>query len=153
MQIVNMKDRPDACRLLAQWHYEEWKELYPTDTEETFYRDLQKSLGADDIPSTWLMVDGETILGSCSIIEDDMESRQDLTPWLANVFVHPDYRGQGLGSKLVNAVMQKARDIGLQRFYLFTEDQTALYQKLGWTVHEEMLNNGIPVTIMRVDFA
>tara|TARA_B100001109_G_scaffold255890_1_gene262325 strand:+ start:37273 stop:37749 length:477 start_codon:yes stop_codon:yes gene_type:complete len=153
LDIINLKERPDVCQQLAHWHYQEWHALYPQDSAESFLQDLKKSLGDRDIPSTWIMVEGDQLLGSCSLIEDDMDSRQELTPWLANVFIHPQHRGRGLGSQLVRAVMDKARQAGVSRCYLFTEDQSALYRKLGWTVYEETDNHGIPVTLMQMEFS
>jgi len=150
LDIINLRQRPSAAALLARWHYQEWQVLYPDDTEESFKRDLEKSLTDENVPSTWLLTEGENIIGSCSIIEQDMDIHPELSPWLANVFIHADYRGQGLGSRIIQAVMKQAAASGLDRLYLFTEDQAEFYQRFGWQVIEQPLYNGIAVSLMTI---
>ncbi|NUM53388.1 MAG: GNAT family N-acetyltransferase [Candidatus Hydrogenedentes bacterium] len=52
--------------------------------------------------------------------------------WLADVFVDPDFRGQGLGKFLVQCVVDHpdCRDIRL--FMLGTRDAHGLYERYGW---------------------
>lgn len=52
--------------------------------------------------------------------------------WLADVFVDPGYRGQGLGKFLVKCVVEHpdCRDIRL--FMLGTRDAHGLYARYGW---------------------
>jgi len=39
------------------------------------------------------MLDGERVAGCCALLTNDLISRQDLWPWLACLYVEPDYRG------------------------------------------------------------
>src|SRR5690606_12830155 len=96
--------------------------------------------------------DQQTLLGSASLLADDMSSHPELTPWLASVYVAEQHRGQGIGSTLVRRVMQHARDIGIKRLYLYTPDQEKLYARLGWQVLSGEQYNGTAVTIMFIDF-
>jgi len=52
--------------------------------------------------------------------------------YLADVFVLPAYRGQGLGKQLVAEVMAHPELQGLRRFMLATADAHALYAKFGF---------------------
>ena len=42
-----------------------------------------------------------------------MDTRKELSPWLASVFVAPEFRKWGIGSKLVLHVMEQAREDSL----------------------------------------
>jgi GNAT superfamily N-acetyltransferase len=53
--------------------------------------------------------------------------------YLADVFVLPAHRGQGLARRMIEA-MQGHPDLqGLRRWLLFTRDMQPLYARLGWT--------------------
>ena len=148
MHIAHLKDHPEYLLTIAAWHFNEWRQLYPQDTLDSFTADLENTMAGGILPSTWLlMADGE-LLGSASILQQDLDSHPQLSPWLANVYIRADQRGRGLGRYLLEGVLQRARDAGLTSLYLFTEDQMALYQRLGFHITEQYHCNGRPIVIM-----
>ena len=52
--------------------------------------------------------------------------------WLADVFIIEEVRGDGLGKKLVAAIMAHPELQGLRRFMLGTRDAHKLYEKYGF---------------------
>jgi GNAT superfamily N-acetyltransferase len=52
--------------------------------------------------------------------------------WLADVFIVEERRGQGLGKRLVAAVLAHPRLQGLRRFLLGTADAHGLYTRFGF---------------------
>ena len=107
MQILNLKDEPQHISQLAEWHQHEWSSLNPGRTLEQRIETMQAYLRDDLVPSTYI-AKGPELMGSAAIIANDMETRPELTPWLASVFVAPAYRNQSIGSRLVKHVMQQA---------------------------------------------
>ena len=88
-------------------------------------------------------------MGMASIDPYDMITRPDLSPWLAAVYVAPEFRHNGIGSKLVRAVMQEAVVLGLDRIYLFTPNKINFYNRLGWQFFEHAVYRGEEVVIMQ----
>ena len=78
----------------------------------------------------------------------DMQTRLDLTPWLAAVYVAPERRGAGIGSLLVRAAEDVARRLGVGRLHLFTPDRERFYARLGWHTVEQSHYDNHPVVIM-----
>ncbi len=153
MQLLNLLERPDFIPTIAQWHFAEWHALFPHKSVEDFAADLRESLQQDAIPQTWLLLDeqGEAA-GTASLLLSDMTTNQDLSPWLANIYIHPLQRGKGLGKKVVLHVMNEARQRGLTTIYLFTEDQQAFYEKLGWELHHREFYENYWVAVMQYEF-
>lgn len=53
--------------------------------------------------------------------------------YLADVFVLPAHRGQGLARQMLEALQGHPELQGLRRWLLFTRDMQPVYAKLGWT--------------------
>lgn len=137
---------------LARWHHAEWSYLNPQRSFEERVAEMQEDLQGKPIPTTYVAeVDGR-LLGSATILADDMSTHPELTPWLASVYVDEAQRGKGIGSTLVRRVMQHAQEHGVKRLYLYTPDQEQLYARLGWSLLSRELYNGTPVSIMSVNF-
>ena len=49
-----------------------------------------------------------------------------------DVVIHPDFRGTGLGSKLVETVLSHPRMSKVERVYLMTTHQQEFYEKIGF---------------------
>ena len=149
MDIRNLKDAPQFLPQLAEWHHQQWLELNPGQTLAQRIDAMQAHLSDDWLPSTYL-AKSDVLMGSAALIAHDMDTRPELTPLLASVFVAPAFRQQGIGSQLVKQVMQAAREAGVTTLYLFTPDQAHFYQRLGWQVVSREYYRGEQVTLMRV---
>ncbi|MBD9362766.1 GNAT family N-acetyltransferase [Methylomonas fluvii] len=150
MTIINLSQEPHQIPTLAQWHHAEWADLNPGQTLEQRIKKMQAYLSDKLIPSTFIYKHESQLAGSAAIIHNDMDTRPELTPWLASVYVAPEYRLQGIGAKLVRHVMRQTQAAGLAKLYLFTPDQADFYAKLGWTTMAQEVYRGHRVTLMSV---
>ena len=81
-----------------------------------------------------------------------MDTRPDLYPWLASVFVPAAHRQRGIGSALVRRAMEEAHSIGVPSLYLFTPDRERLYARIGWSVIERTVYRDLSVVVMQYTF-
>lgn len=149
MEIVNLREMPHLLPTLAAWHHLQWEYLNPGRTLEQRIADMQPQLRDGLIPSTWVAVDAGAALGSASLLPHDMDTHPELTPWLASVFVAPEFRRRGIAAQLVRRVMSEAKGGGISTLHLFTPDQARFYAGLGWDVAAEEDYMGDAVTLMR----
>ena len=152
IRIVDLRDAPQHIPQLAAWHHEQWSYLNPGKTLEHRIENLRDHLEPTELPRTFIAVaEHGTPLGSASLVAHDMDSHPELTPWLASVFVAPIHRKKGIGAALVQRVMAAAGEAGIERLTLFTPDQEAFYQSLGWHTIAKELYRGDEVTIMQFE--
>ena len=87
VRIEYLSDHPEALPKLAEWQHAEWGYLRLGDTLEKRMVRLGGMSKRDCIPLTVVALEENEVLGSASLIEHDMETRMELAPWLAGVFV------------------------------------------------------------------
>jgi N-acetylglutamate synthase-like GNAT family acetyltransferase len=77
-----------------------------------------------------------------------METRMELTPWLAGVFVGEQYRRRGIGAELVRRIMAEAGRLKVPLLYLYTVQSENFYAALGWKTMERTSYRDQDVVIM-----
>ncbi|MCL7941863.1 GNAT family N-acetyltransferase [Halomonas sp. ATCH28] len=140
-------DSPHLARVAA-WQHAEWSHLSPGETLASRLAALRGECGRAGVPSVFVALATGRPVGTASLVAQDLDPRPDLTPWLASVYVLPEWRGRGIASSLVRRVEVEASGNGIERLYLFTPDRQALYRRLGWTDHETLRHHGETVTVM-----
>jgi GNAT superfamily N-acetyltransferase len=153
VNIVDLREAPQHIGQLARWHHRQWADLYPDESVSDCFNDLQRSLGASWLPSTFVALDGTRLLGSASLVVCDMHTHPELSPWVASVYVASECRGQGIGAALIRHIMEHARAAGVAALYLFTPSSEDFYRKLGWRLLRREPYQGVEVGIMVHAFA
>lgn len=136
MTIEYLADRREFIPTLARWLHTEWGHLRPGERIDDRAARLAGVCGHCQIPTAFVAVAGDQLLGTASLVEHDMATRPELSPWLASVFVSPEHRSRGIGAALVERVVQEARALGTLRLYLYTPGPGTLYSTLGWSIVE-----------------
>jgi N-acetylglutamate synthase-like GNAT family acetyltransferase len=96
--------------------------------------------------------DNDKLLGVATLVADDeLPDAPEPGPWLAAVFVTPDARRHGAGSALVDHATNRARALGHQKLYLYTEHAQDWYLGKGWQKVRETVFLGLHHTVMQLD--
>ena len=147
MKVVPLVERPEFADQVAVWGFEEWGHLNPGQALDERRARIQGKMNVDRIPVAFIALHDDEILGTASLIFDDLEG-DPRNPWLASVFVPANHRHKGVASALVRAVEEKAQELGYRRLYLFTSSAPALYARLGWRDLEKRDYRGEHIQVM-----
>jgi N-acetylglutamate synthase-like GNAT family acetyltransferase len=120
----------------------------PDMTLESRAEQLRARIGKESIPMTVVALDQEKPIGSACLVEQDLDLRPELTPWVASVFVHSDYRRKGVGTALMNRLESEAAKLGIKKLYLFTPDRVDFYTTLDWKIFGREKHRNNEVTLM-----
>ena len=87
-------------------------------------------------------------IGTCLLVESEIEPNHDVSPWLAGLFVVPEHRRKGAGAVLVRAIEDQARLREFSQLYLYTTEAIEFYVRLGWSVVDRTNWRGFDTALM-----
>jgi predicted N-acetyltransferase YhbS len=120
---------------IAAWFFEEWRSLYGEETQASVRQRIEGWLTKNQIPTALVAVSEGQVVGT--VVLKDRELQQfSFSPWLAGLFVAPEFRRKGIGALLVRAAESVASSLGVQRLYLYTPASQGHYEHLGWSLIE-----------------
>ncbi len=107
-------------------------------------KDLEIAINnSDPVVTVW---DGEKLIGLSRATSDGVYRA---TIW--DVIIHPDYQGQGLGSKLVKVILSHPLLNRVEKVYLMTTHQQKFYQHMGFQENQTttmVLDHSLESSIM-----
>lgn len=137
LRIGHLYQTPELTPLVADWIYNQfWTDVEGVTVQSLAGR-FQESVSDTNIPLALIGFQGSTPVGTVSLIESDDDERTHLTPWLAALYVKPEFRNQGAGAYLVRELLNKARELKIEKVYLGTE-RPDFYIRLGAKFHEQV---------------
>jgi N-acetylglutamate synthase-like GNAT family acetyltransferase len=129
MQVFDIREKGELLEQAGEYIWKQWG----SDSNYHFYKDCieQSCLTKNDVPRFFIAVEDNKIIGCYALLRSDLNSRQDLTPWFACLFVEPEYRGKKIGSLLQKHALEQSKAKGYKKLYLCTE-LTNYYEKNNW---------------------
>jgi predicted N-acetyltransferase YhbS len=104
-----------------------------------FWRNwIKNSMSENKIPMTFSVFCDNDFVGTFSLWRCDLQSRQDLFPWLGGIVVKKEWRGRGIGLFIQKKANEILKNLGYDKAYLFTK-MKGYYERTGW----HFLDNGI----------
>jgi len=92
---------------------------------------IRSSMMENEIPMTFIVFCDDEFVGTFSLWRCDLQSRQDLFPWLGGIVVKENWRGKGIGLFIQKQAKDILKNLGFSKAYLFTEI-TGYYEKADW---------------------
>jgi predicted N-acetyltransferase YhbS len=138
IQIDHLFHHAQHTRAVAEMIYNEfWVDVVDGLTVDFLNTHLQNTHDPSRIPLSLIArVDGQ-LVGTVNLIENDDSKRTHLRPWLAAMVVAKAFRGQGIGSQLVRALLAEAERLAFPVVY-FGTDGPGFYERLSAVRHEQV---------------
>lgn len=131
MVIENLCNHPEHVGKVSGWIFDEFvkgKSSWELENVTQYFSETNIS----SFPITLIAISDNDCVGTISIFENDLKSQNELKPWLASLYVAPNYRGKHIAEKLINQVIAIVSGLGFRTLYLRTEHASDYYKKLGW---------------------
>ncbi len=130
MKIVEVQQRKDLFEKAVNAFWEQWG----SEQNYKFYENcmIHSCQTKDELPRFYIALIDEEIVGTYALLRNDLNSRQDLYPWFACLYVNPEHRGKEIGSQLLQHAIEETSRKGFENLYLST-DLDGYYEKYDWT--------------------
>lgn len=108
LHIRRLEADEPAFDIIARWRYDAFFAQDGITFEESrdALRAWMDGLGYET--ALLAEVDGQPA-GSCLFVREEIDPKHDLTPWLAALYVAPEFRNRGIASALVGAIATRAQ--------------------------------------------
>lgn len=135
--IADLRQRPEFFDTVVDRIWRAWWKSRGSPVEYIAGH-FHESLSEGPIPFTLVAHDGATFVGTASVIASDLSERPQYSPWVAAVWVDPEYRERGVGAALVDRAARASFVLGVDRTYLCaSRERRDFYARRGWTQIEE----------------
>src|SRR5438045_9134209 len=116
--LKQLSECPEHLDSVGRWIYEEWWSKR-CDSPEVVVNWLRSHTKLDSVPySVIALAEGEPV-GSCCVIENDCIHRPQYAPWVAAVYLMPEFRRRGIASMILREAASLAARAGV--ICLFTD--------------------------------
>ncbi len=149
MRIKRLPKELSIISTIAEWHYHQWgSRNKAAGSINQLITGFWAQADSKRIPMTFVAMAGPELVGFASLTTHDADAPKDLSPCLANVYVTPSQRNNGVGSALVERSVNQAAELGVKKLYLFTPDKEDFYIHLGWSTEERIILRNEKVAVM-----
>lgn len=157
MDINLLKDKPDFIPQIAKWYSDEWGYIddgsgIESRSTTTLELKLADYLNVDTVPLMLVATKNRELVAAAQLRFQENKTYPADSHWLGGVYVSESHRGNGTARTLIEAILNKAKQLGIRQLYLQTEDLSGgLYKKMGWQTVEKVKYSGVHVLIMQLD--
>jgi GNAT superfamily N-acetyltransferase len=147
IEILELQPSSPEIETCARWRVDAFSDVLEANAEEE-QRSLVEFVGNRAAGLALIAKFNGVLAGTCLLVPKELEPCHPVSPWLAGLYVDPQYRLHGVGHMLVRAIEGEARLRGNDRLYLYTDSAIGYYQRQGWIAEDRFDWKGIPTTLM-----
>jgi GNAT superfamily N-acetyltransferase len=147
--IATLAEHPELVTEAVDIAWREWGHSMPESERERWLREAERDSRLHaPMSAAFIAVDAGRAVGVVQLHEFEIDAIRDRSPWVCGMVVRPEYRGMGVGRRLIAALEQFAAANAISQLWVFTEDAAGFYERCGWLRHGEAVEHGEPGVVL-----
>jgi GNAT superfamily N-acetyltransferase len=147
--VATLAEHPQLVPDVVEIAWREWGASLPEHEHARWLREAERDSRLHSPTSAaFVALDGDRAVGVVQLHEFEIDAMRDRSPWVCGMVVRPDYRGAGVGRRLLAALERFAAWHGVARLWVFTESAAGFYARCGWHQHAESEQDGEPGIVL-----
>jgi GNAT superfamily N-acetyltransferase len=151
IEIAFLVDHSDAIPTLTQWFRDQWPEYYAARSREDIAQDFYAEANRGGLPVRLLAFMDGTLAGTVTLRDQALRGFPEYQPGIGGLLVAERHRGQGIGTALVRAGMQLAREQDYGTVYIATVTARGIVEHLGWELVQAVSHGDEQTVLYRYD--
>jgi GNAT superfamily N-acetyltransferase len=132
IEIAYLADHPEVIPTLVEWFCAQWPAYYAERMRADITQDFYSEANRTGIPVRLVAFSDGELAGTITLREQALWDFPEYHPGLGGLLVVERHRSQGIGTELVKAGMQVAREQGYARIFTTTATANGILERLGW---------------------
>ncbi|HEV8452779.1 MAG TPA: GNAT family N-acetyltransferase [Gaiellales bacterium] len=147
--IDTLAEHPDLVSEVVEIAWREWGASLPGHEHARWLREAERDSRLH-LPTSaaFVALDRDRAVGVVQLHEFEIDALRDRSPWVCGMVVRPNYRGAGIGSRLLAALERFAAGHGVAQLWVFTESAAGFYERCGWRRYGESEQDGEPGIVL-----
>lgn len=147
LRIEYLSDHPEVVPTLKEWFETEWASYYGPGGRGNAQHDLTAYANGTKLPVGVVAFLDNEICGVAALKSESISTHSHLSPWAAAAMVRREHRGKGIGTELIRALEQEAKQRGYNQIHCGTSTAMHLLDRRGWRLMEQVVYDGDNVSI------
>jgi len=144
LRIEFLKDNRHLFPILEESYRTEWKEYYGPGGPGDAISDISTFCNKDKLPICLVALKRNLFLGSVALRQKSA-SHEHLSPWVTSLFVMPDERRKGIGTKLIKAVEDLSINLGFSKIYSRSATAIDFFRKNNWIPFDRIEESNLTI--------
>lgn len=147
LKIEPLADHPEFISSLQCLFETEWLSHYGPSGPGNAQIDLIEYSNRKGLPFGVVAILDGKLCGAAVLKKESISTHPHLFPWAAAGVVTPAFRRQGIGSKLLAALEEAAKELGYSHIFCGTNTANNILERRCWQFLEWTIQNGEKVGI------
>lgn len=136
LKICYLSDYKENINTIIDWLWSE----FGNETNRNYYENIiMHSLKKNSLPLTFIALLDDELIGTIGLWKTASISRQDLSPWIAALYVKKEFRNQYVSKKLENFVLNYCKNVGFSKIFIHTTNYN-YYEKKNWIFVDDVVD-------------
>lgn len=148
IQIESLAGHPERIDELVSWFAAEWPDYADRVGRAAIRESFENPHEPRALPQIWIAAHGSECLGTIALRESWDVGSSRRTPWLAGLYVRPEYRERGVGGRLVTHLVLQSGGLGYTSLFAGLRRRSSIFSEEVWPRVEELNLDGDFITIV-----